>query len=104
MSAKQFEVVIKVLKQQQQQQKPKLQPAQAPPQPFDVIPSQHVSLHSPHQASKATCNQSPIASVVITFAISSENSTLNYLDHAGLSYLLQIRVLMIGADMVQEIE
>ncbi|KAL0039097.1 hypothetical protein WJX77_007742 [Trebouxia sp. C0004] len=40
-SAKQFEVVIKVLKQQQQQQKPKLQPAQAPLQPFDVIPSQH---------------------------------------------------------------
>lgn len=40
-SAKQFEVVIKVLKQQQQQQKPKLQPAQAAPQPFDVIPSQH---------------------------------------------------------------
>ena len=54
-SAKQFEVVIKVLKQQQQQQKPKLQPAQAPLQPFDVIPSQHVSLHSPHQAFKATC-------------------------------------------------
>lgn len=40
-SAKQFEVVIKVLKQQQQQQKPKLQPAQAPLQPFDVIPAQH---------------------------------------------------------------
>ncbi|KAL0029312.1 hypothetical protein WJX79_009771 [Trebouxia sp. C0005] len=40
-SGKQFEVVIKVLKQQQQQQKPKLQPAQAPLQPFDVIPSQH---------------------------------------------------------------
>jgi len=54
-SAKQFEVVIKVLKQQQQQQKPKLQPAQAPQQPFDVIPSQHVSLHPPHQALKATC-------------------------------------------------
>ncbi len=51
-SAKQFEVVIKVLKQQQ---KPKLQPAQAPLQPFDVIPPQHVSLHSPHQAFKATC-------------------------------------------------
>ncbi len=42
-SAKQFEVVIKVLKQQQQQQKPKLQPAQAPLQPFDVKPSQQVS-------------------------------------------------------------
>ena len=66
-SGKQFEVVIKVLKQQQQQQKPKLQPAQAPLQPFDVIPSQHVSLHSPHQAFKAICtSHQPVSNIYKT--------------------------------------
>jgi len=92
-------VVIKVLKQQQQQQKPKLQPAQAPLQPFDVIPSQQVSWHSLHLYKSSTrvryvqvINQSPIctsyqpesASVVFTFEISSETLTLTCLDHAGL--------------------